>query len=96
MEEYVKYFLNLLAVTIQLWIACRSDFTVVFIFTVGICTFACPKVPKDLKGEYPLDNPPGLVASDKCQLSCRTVAQLACTLCPSRVCGYRLFRLVFL
>ena len=52
----------------------RSDFTVAFIFTVGICTFACPKVPKDLKGEYPLDNPPGVgsfgqvptVLSDSC------------------------------
>ena len=73
----------------------RSDFTVAFIFTVGICTFACPKVPKDLKGVTPLDNPLSLVASDKCLLSCRTVAQLAYTLCLGQLYGYRLYRLGF-
>ena len=71
----------------SIWIVYRSDFTVVFIVTVDICTFACPKVPKDLKGEPPLDNPLERGSSDKCQLSCRTVAQLASAVVFLGDCG---------
>ena len=39
------------------------------------------KYQKSFKRTYPLEKHLYVVASDKCQLSCRTVAQLAYTLC---------------
>ena len=66
-----------------------------FYFYCGYMYFCLSKSTKRPEGGYPLDNPLSLLASDKCQLSCRTVAQLAYTLCLGQLYGFRLYRLGF-
>ena len=78
-KKYARFLSLIIYCCLYGWFPLR--FYCCFYFYCGYMYFCLSKSTKRPQGGYPLDNPLSLLASDKCQLSCRTVAQLAYTLC---------------